>query len=287
MTEYNANSIKALDQHQHLLKRLSLIFGAVEGPGVEFSSQKGVALREILDNGLDEIRAGHGEWLRLSFYKDRSFEVFDSGRGIPTDIGQDAEGRPANGIYLSLGLLQSGGKFETDSTRFTSGLNGLGGSASIHVSRMAVIKVYRSNKVHELHFQDGTPGFFADPEDPDSKFTPAKDFKELKVYADKRPTAEKKKYKHGTSVRLWLRDEVFSSDNPYDDQDIIQRLRGTAFLVPTLHAEVYNELHEIDGKPQTEYYNFPDGVEDLITLNQHDEKLHETIHITTTGKYLE
>lgn len=293
MSEYSASSIKALDQHQHLLKRLSLIFGAVEGPGVEHSSQKGVALREILDNGLDEIRAGYGNWLKLSFYKDRSFEVQDSGRGIPTDIGADSEGRPASGIYLALGLLQSGGKFETDSKRFSSGLNGLGGSASVHVSRMAVIKVFRNNKIHELHFKDGTPGFFADNTDPDSEFTPLEDLTELKVYPDKRPADEKKKYKTGTSVRLWLRDEVFSSSNPYDDQDIIQRLRGTAFLVPSLHAEVYNELNMIENpetgqvEPQVEFFNFPNGIHDLIELNQKDEKIHELVHITTVGKYTE
>lgn len=293
MADYNASSIKALDQHQHLLKRLSLIFGSVEAPGVEFSSQKGVALREILDNGLDEIRGGYGQWLKLSFYADRSFEVLDSGRGIPTDNGVDADGKPASGIYLSLGLLQSGGKFETDSKRFSSGLNGLGGSASVHVSKMAVIKVYRGNKIHELHFKDGTPGFFADATDPDSAFTPLTKLTELRVSPDKRPADEKKKYKTGTSVRLWLRDEVFSSTNPYDDQDIIARLRGTAFLVPDLHAEVYNELHPVENPetgvtaPQTEYFHFPNGVEDLIELSQPDDKLHDLIHIVTEGTYLE
>jgi len=280
-------TIKALDQHQHLLKRLSLIFGKIEDPGVEFSSQKGVALREILDNGLDEIRAGYGEWLKLSFYKDGSFESYDSGRGIPVAPGKDAEGRPASQLYLALGVLQSGGKFETDSKRFSSGLNGLGGSASVHVSKMAVVKVYRDKKVYELHFKDGDPGFFADAEDPASKFTPLKKLTELRESKDARPAEEKKKYPTGTKIRLWLRDEVFSSANPYDDQDIIARLRSTAFLVPTLHAEVYNELHEIDGKPQTEEFNFPNGVEDLIELSRPDAKLTELIHIKTEGKYTE
>lgn len=280
-------TIKALDQHQHLLKRLSLIFGAVEGPGVEFSSQKGVALREILDNGLDEIRAGHGEWLRVSFYKDRSFECYDSGRGIPTAPGKDAEGRPASQLYLALGVLQSGGKFETDSKRFSSGLNGLGGSASVHTSKMAVVSVYRDKKIYSLHFQDGEPGFFADDTDPDSKFTPLKKLTELRVEPDKRPAAEKKKYPTGTKIRLWLRDEVFSSSNPYDDQDIIARLRSTSFLVPRLHAEVYNELHEIDGKPQEEYFNFPNGVEDLIELSRPDGKLTQMLHFKTEGSYIE
>lgn len=280
-------TIKALDQHQHLLKRLSLIFGKIEDPGVEFSSQKGVALREILDNGLDEIRAGYGEWLRISFYKDGSFESYDSGRGIPVAPGKDAEGRPASQLYLALGVLQSGGKFETDSKRFSSGLNGLGGSASTHVSKMAVVKVYRDKKVYELHFKDGDPGFFADAEDPNSKFTPLKKLTELRESKDTRPADEKKRYPTGSKIRLWLRDEVFSSANPYDHQDIIARLRSTAFLVPQLHAEVYNELQEIDGKPQVETFNFPNGVEDLIELSRPDAKLTELIHIRTEGKYTE
>lgn len=279
--------IKALDQHQHLLKRLSLIFGSIETPGVEFSSQKGVALRELLDNALDEIRAGHGEWVKASFYKDSSFEIYDSGRGIPVSPGKDAEGRDASQLYLALGVLQSGGKFETDSKRFSSGLNGLGGSATIHVSKMAVAKVYRDKKVYELHFKDGDPGFFESPTDPNSTFTPLKKLTELRESKDTRPADEKKKYPTGTSIRVWLRNEVFSSSNPYDDQDIIARLRSTAFLVPQLHAEIYNELHEIDGKPQVELFNFPDGVEDLIELSRPDAKLTDLIHIVADGAYTE
>ena len=44
--DYNASSIKALSQHDHLLKRLSLTFGPIESSGETFSRQKNVALRE-------------------------------------------------------------------------------------------------------------------------------------------------------------------------------------------------------------------------------------------------
>ena len=49
--DYNADSIEALTPRQHLLKRLSLTFGR-EGtdPEYQFSLQKNVAIREILDN---------------------------------------------------------------------------------------------------------------------------------------------------------------------------------------------------------------------------------------------
>lgn len=291
--EYNASSIRALSAHDHLLKRMSLTFGPLESSGEKVSKQKGVALREILDNSLDEVRGGYGTHVRLSLYKDYSFEVQDAGRGIPVDIGYDSEGRPCSGLYLSLGVIQSGGKFETDSKRFSSGLNGVGASSTVHVSRRADVTVYRNKKEYKLSFKDGTPGFFASPNDPDAKFTPLEDLTYVETNPDKRSSDEKKKFPTGTIVKCWLRNEVFSSSYPYDDQDIIERLRGTAFLVPTLEAEVYNELNEIEDpetgtkSPQHEIFHFPDGISALVELNQTDSKLHETVLIKTEGQYTE
>ena len=57
--EYNASSIKALDQRTHLIKRMSLTFGAEGGtPEIPFSTQKSVAIREITDNSVDEEIGG-------------------------------------------------------------------------------------------------------------------------------------------------------------------------------------------------------------------------------------
>lgn len=291
--EYNASAIKALTDHDHLLKRMSLTFGPLESSGETVSKQKGVALREILDNSLDEVRGGYGNHVRLRLFKDYSFEVQDAGRGIPVDIGYDAEGRPASGIYLSLGLIKSGGKFETDSKRFSSGLNGVGASSTIHVSKRADITVYRNKKEYKLSFQDGVPGTFAAPNDPNAAFTKLDDLTQVECNPDKRSPAEKKAYPTGTIVKCWLRDEVFSSPYPFDDQDIIERLRGTAFLVPQLEAEVYNELTEIEDpetgakSPQHEIFHFPEGISALVDLNQKDAKLHDTVLINTVGKYTE
>lgn len=125
-TEYNASSIQSLSQHNHLLKRLSLTFGRETGaPDYPFSSQKSVAIREIIDNAVDEILGGYGDKIGVSYFKDGSFEVRDNGRGLPVDIGHDSTGKAASGIYLCLGVIQSGGKFTTDSKRYSSGLNGV------------------------------------------------------------------------------------------------------------------------------------------------------------------
>lgn len=291
---YNSDSIISLNQHQHLLKRLSLTFGSETGSEKSpFSSQKSVALREIIDNSLDEIRGGYGTHVRLSFFSDKSVEIKDSGRGIPVDKSLDGDGRPVSGIYKSLGIIQSGGKFSSDSSRFSSGLNGVGASSTVHCSRRADVTVHRGGKIYQVSFKDGEPGFFAKENDPDSEFTQLTDYSKLKVTKDTRPAAEKKNYPTGTTIRVWLRDEVFQSDYGYDDQDLINRLKGTAFLVPQLHAEVYNELNMVEdpetgeSRPQEEYFHFEDGVHDLITLNQPDESLTGVIHLTAEGTYVE
>lgn len=124
--EYNASSIQSLSQHNHLLKRLSLTFGRETGHADHpFSSQKSVAIREIIDNAVDEILGGHGDKIRVSYYEDGSYEVQDNGRGLPIDVGADSNGKEASGVYLCLGVIQSGGKFTTESKRYSSGLNGV------------------------------------------------------------------------------------------------------------------------------------------------------------------
>jgi DNA gyrase subunit B len=293
-TEYNADSIVSLNQHQHLLKRLALTFGSETGNDKHpFSSQKTVSLRELVDNSLDEVRGGYGTHVKLSFFADGSVEVKDSGRGIPVDTSKDGNGVPVSGIYKSLGIIQSGGKFSADSNRFSSGLNGVGASSTVHTSKRADITVYRSGKCYQLSFKDGTPGFFASDNDPNATFTELKDYSELRITKDSRPATEKRNYPTGTTIRVWLRDSVFQSEYPYDDQDLIARLKGTAFLVSQLHAEVYNELSQIVdpatgvSAPQHELFHFEDGVDDLITLNQTDTPITKIIRFTTEGKYLE
>lgn len=284
--------IRALSSRQHLLKRMGLTFGSEESGDGEFSRQKGTSVREILDNALDEARGGFGDYVRLSFYKDMSFEVQDSGRGIPVEPNTDSNGNPISSLALALSHLQAGGKFSTDSKRYSSGLNGLGGSAVVNVSKRVSVWVYKGKKEYFLEFQDGVPGFFKG-DGPDALFEPLKDLTYVKSSTDKRSADEKKKFKTGTVIRAWLDDSVFSSKNPYDEQDIIERLRGTAFLVPSLHAEVYNELREIEdpstgvASPQREEFHFPDGVLELIELNQQLPKLHETITLRSSADYVE
>lgn len=292
--EYNAQSMLGMSDYNELIKRMTMTFGSVESDSVPFSRQKGVAVREILDNGLDELRAGFGEHIKLSFFEDRSFEVYDSGRGIPVDMGIDRDTKEeASGIFLGLGRMRSGGKFSTDSNSYSSGLHGLGGSAAIATARCAIVTVYRNNKEYQLHFKDWTPGFFADSTDPDSTFTPAEKLSELLVSDDNRSKEEKENFTTGTRIRMWFNDDVFTSQKPYDSRDVVRRLRDTALLVPNIYAHIYDEQNPVvnadTGKetPYSETFHFPDGIRDLTELTQPDEPLIETVVLEDIAEYVE
>lgn len=290
--EYNASSIKALDQRTHLLKRMSLTFGAEGGtPEEPFSTQKSVAIREITDNSIDEAIGGYADRIKVFFYKDGSVEVQDNGRGIPVDIGEDSAGVKASGIYLCLGVIQSGGKFETDSERFTGGLHGVGSASTIATSMRADVTVFRNNKEYSLSFKEGKPGFFDKPDDPKAKFTPIDDLTTVKSKKDTRSAAEKKLWKTGTIVKVWLDNDVFTSKYPINRLDITERLRGSVFLIPGLTIDIYNEIDtvEVGGveKPRVDSFCFENGLKELVTLNQNRDPLGELIHLEAREDYKE
>lgn len=287
--DYNADSMMELDSRSHLIKRMGLTFGD-EGidPDYPYSQQKTVAVREIVDNSTDEIRAGYGNKVKLSIFDNGGIEVIDSGRGIPVDVNHKTH---ESGIYMSLGKTLSGGKFTTDSNRFSSGLNGVGGASVALVSSAMFVKVYRSGKRYELHFHNGIPGFFDIDDDPESPFKSLKELGKttayLRVSKDERNAKDKKDYPTGTSIRFWLDDEAFTSSKPIDDRDLINRLKWTAFLVPELIAEVYDERYIVDGKPYTDVFNYSDGLISMVNYLAPDDRLIPIQHISTEGFYNE
>lgn len=308
--DYSAKNIIALDQHQQLLQNMTVTFGEMEAPDDPYCLQKDVAIREILDNGLDEIRSGHGSKLRLTFFEDASIEIQDSGRGIPVDVGSDANGNPVSGIYLAMGVMNAGRNYTNDSKRFSAGRHGVGGASTVHASRRADITVYRDGKEYSLSFKDGTPGFFTPktispeflkagtkstigpafknvPKPCLEQFTPLEDYTVLHVQPDSRGVTVRKGFETGTKIRFWLNNQTFRSEKPYDSEDLTSRLRDTAFLVPNLEATVVNHLVKVDGKPKTDKYHFSNGLTDFINLIQPDTPICEPIIINTVGSYVE
>lgn len=292
---YDISKIQDLDARQHLMKRMSLTFGRETGDDDNpFSSQKTVSIRELTDNAIDEVIGGYADHVRVHYYSDNSIEVQDNGRGLPVDIGKDSQGNDVSGLFLTLGKIQSGGKFSTDSKRFSTGQNGIGSSSTNALSKRFDITVYRNNKIYRLSFKEFVPGFFADDVNgPKAKFKPAKKLSDMIIEKDTRPADEKKKFKTGTVVRAWLDDSVFGSQYPINTLDITDRLRGTAFLIPEVTINVVDEVNLITDEttgvtsPRLDEFHFEGGLSELVENNVKSNQIGPVFVFDTEAKYIE
>lgn len=270
--DYSAKDIKQLSQREHVRHRVGMWLGSNSDEGVT------VAVRELLDNAVDEALGGHGNEIALTFRPDGSAEVEDHARGLPIDKNADG----INGIILTLGTIGSGGKFNSDNYATSGGMNGVGASASICTSSRADVTVFRDGNMYQLSFKEGLPGFFAKDEDPFSKFT---DNSEIKVSKDPRPVAEKKKNPTGTKVRFWPDFTVFLPESKFLVEDLKFRSRSTAFLVSGLTISV-NDLRD-PANPVHDAYCFPGGIEDMLPTLTHHNFVTKPIHIKTEGSFTE
>ena len=111
----NMNMLEGVDLVRH---RVGMYLGGNSSEGVT------TAMREIVDNSVDEAISGHGKKITLFFHADGSYEVWDEARGLPVDYNEFG----VSGIEFVLGNIGSGGKFNTDNYKLSGGMNGVGAS---------------------------------------------------------------------------------------------------------------------------------------------------------------
>lgn len=260
--DYKASDIQSLTPLQHLRQRLNLTFGDERGAeDYPYSSQKNVAIREIWDNSLGEVAIGVANRLRVTFYKDGVVKIEDNGRGIPTDISEDAYGNKVSGIFKALGLLQSGSALKgVQKGKFTTSQNGVGGSSTNGTSEWFKVRVFKNKKIYALDFLDYVPGLFDD----NGVFKPAKDNSEIFTLKDNRSKEDKELFAHGSSVEFKLNDKWFIVPYPFDKEDIIARIRGAAYLYPHTTMEVLDEQE--DGSFDKQIFNSEEGIKELVDI---------------------
>lgn len=283
-TEYNADSMLTLDPMIHIQKRPSLTLGP-------FDRMQLVALREPIDNSIDEFRAGHGKELVITLHPDGAAQIDDSGRGVPTGINSTTG---ENGIFMAFGKTGSGGKFGAANSGYSGGaslgLNGVGTTATNATSSRFDTIVYRRGKQFRLSFQNGKPGHFADDTGPDAKFKASMDIVESK---DPRSAAEKKKRPSGTTIKFWPNKAIFGNESSYRVEELRESLRSTAFLVPGIKIILDDQAGETANEdrpaiaPQRDEFEFDGGIAEMLEIISPDEKLHETIHVITQGDFKE
>ncbi len=196
-------------------------------------------LWEIIDNGVDEALAGAAHKVEITLLPDGSVEVYDDGRGIPTDKEPKSG---LTGVELVATKLHAGGKFGGSSYAATGGLHGVGLSVVNALSSRMDIDVDRSPATQGMSFQRGGPGTFAG-DGPDAPFTPATGLT--------RKGGRVAKGKSGTRVRFWPDRQIFTRDAKFELDGLIGRARQTSFIVPGLEL-VIRDQRSVDASEWTE-----------------------------------
>ncbi|MBN9201406.1 MAG: type IIA DNA topoisomerase subunit B [Microbacterium chocolatum] len=267
-SEYSAHHLQVLEGLEAVRKRPGMYIGSTDSRGLMH------CVWEIIDNAVDEALGGHGDKIEIILHSDESVEVRDRARGIPVDV----EPRTGlTGVEVVFTKLHAGGKFGGGSYAASGGLHGVGASVVNALSERLDVEVDRGGKTHAMSFHRGEPGIFAGPQ-PDSPFSPFEKSSELRVVG-KAPRGVT-----GTRIRYWADRQIFTRDAAFVLDELEQRARQTAFLVPGLEILIVDERG--DERIETSY-RYDGGLSEFTDFLAPDPAVTDTWRLQGEGRFTE
>ncbi|MEY4417924.1 MAG: hypothetical protein RIQ88_362 [Actinomycetota bacterium] len=269
--DYSARHLSVLEGLEAVRKRPGMYIGSTDSRGLMH------CLWEIIDNSVDEALAGFGKLITVTLHKDKSVSVADEARGIPVDIEPKTG---LTGVEVVFTKLHAGGKFGSGSYAASGGLHGVGASVVNALSERLDVEVDRGSKTYAMSFHRGEPGIFNDKKElaPSSPFTAFSDKSYLREIGKVAKTVT------GSRVRFWPDPQVFVKEAKFELDEILNRARQTAFLVPGLKIVVTDER---SAKPETHEFVFKGGITEFVDFLAKDAPLSSIWRLSGSGNYTE
>ena len=262
---YSARHLLVLEGLEAVRKRPGMYIGSTDSRGLMH------CLWEIIDNAVDEALGGHCTRIEVDLDADGSVEVRDDGRGIPVDV----EPRTGlAGVEVVMTRLHAGGKFGGGTYVATGGLHGVGASVVNALSARLDVEVDRAAKTHAMSFRHGVPGTFASGA-PDAPFVEGSGMRVAGKVPRKRT---------GTRIRYWADRQVFAKDAAFSIEDIHDRARQTAFLVPGLSIVVRDARA---GEPDEVVFRYDGGISEYCEFLAPDQAISDTLRLQGVGHFKE
>jgi len=270
--DYSARHLSVLEGLEAVRKRPGMYIGSTDSRGLMH------CLWEIIDNSVDEALGGHGSEISVILHPDESVEVRDSARGIPVDIEPKTG---LTGVEVVFTKLHAGGKFGSGSYAASGGLHGVGASVVNALSERLDVEVDRDGKTWAMSFHRGEPGVFDDrgaTPTPDAPFTPFVSNSELRV------VGKVAKSVTGTRIRYWADRQIFTKGATFQTDELLDRLRQTAFLVSELTLDIRDDRGE---QSRREVFSFAGGISEFVEHLATDAPVTDTWRIIGTGDFTE
>ncbi|HSD98886.1 MAG TPA: DNA topoisomerase (ATP-hydrolyzing) subunit B [Patescibacteria group bacterium] len=249
--EYSAQQIQVLEGLEPVRKRPGMYIGSTDSIGLH------EALREIIDNAVDEALAGFARHVWISLNKDGSATVSDDGRGIPTDMMPQYK---KSALEIVMTKLHAGGKFGGAAYKVSGGLHGVGAAVVNALSTHLWVEVKRDGKVVKQTYEKGIPTSTVEA----TKTPLQPEIFPLKVSDS------------GTTVTFFPDTTIFQT-GVFDFEVVKKMIRERAYIVPKLYFHLFDQR---EGMEKEMNYYFEGGITALVEkINDNKEPLHEAITI--------
>lgn len=235
---YDASQIQVLEGLDPVRKRPGMYIGSTGYEGLHH------LIKELADNGIDEVIAGYANEVSVILHQDGSATIADNGRGIPVDIHPKTK---KNTLETVLTTLHAGGKFGSGGYKVSSGLHGVGSSVVNALSSKMVAIVKRDGFSWSQEYAEGVPT--------------------TKLIKGE-PTSET-----GTIITFSPDGAIFKDGTDFDYKWVVDYLRHQAYLTKGVKASVTDER-----SGQSYGFYFEGGIESYVRhLNAGKEPVDEDI----------